>query len=119
MQSWINFWNIIYWLVFSFFMLNSMNFTKLLFISEIAWLILYNYTVLVGTINDDLTTLSLSFFILGFAGLEFCVGMLLVIIFKRILRLDYFTDTSIIQKKFFEISKKKLSKVHNINVNEV
>jgi len=83
-------------------MVNSLNFTKLLFFSEIAWLVLYNYTILAGTLNDDLNLLSLAFFILGLAGLEFSIGMLLVIIFKKILRLEYFSDYNIPEHEMLE-----------------
>ncbi len=33
--------------------------------------------------NNDLTLLSNSFFVLGFASLEFSIGLLLIIIFKN------------------------------------
>lgn len=37
--------------------------------------------------------MSTSFFILGFAGLEFSLGMLLIIIFKKILKLENFNES--------------------------
>lgn len=97
MQSWLNFWNLFFWLVFVSFAINSSNFTKLLFISEITWIVLYNYVILVGSINDDITIMSCCFFLLGFAGLEFSIGMLLVIIFKKILKIDYFYESNVVQ----------------------
>jgi hypothetical protein len=36
-----------------------------------------------GGINDDLTLFSVSFFLLGLAGLEFSIGFLLIINFKN------------------------------------
>jgi len=41
--------------------------------------------------------MSLCFFLLGFAGLEFSIGMLLVIIFKHLLKVDYFFEKNIVQ----------------------
>lgn len=66
------------------FVVNIENFFKLLLYSEITWLTLYTYTILIGSINDDLTLLSTSLFIIGLAALEFSVGILMVIIFKNI-----------------------------------
>jgi hypothetical protein len=39
---------------------------------------------LCGSINDDLTLVSSSIFVLGFAGLEFSIGILLIIFFKNL-----------------------------------
>lgn len=105
MQSWLNFWNLFFWIVLFSFAVNSYNFTKLLFISEITWLVIYNYLILIGSINDDLTPLSSSFFVLGFAGLEFSIGMLLVIIFKKIIKSDY----------FFEINDNQQNDIYSIS----
>lgn len=51
-------------------------------IAEITWLILYCLTILFGVTLDDINLFSLSFFLLGLAGLEFCIGFLLVILFR-------------------------------------
>ena len=40
-------------------------------------------SVLVGVYVNDLTAMSMTFFILGFGGLEFVVGLLLVILLKN------------------------------------
>jgi len=119
MQSWINFWNLLFWLTFTFFTVSSTNFTKLLFLSEITWLVLYNYVLLIGSINDDITVMSTSFFILGFAGLEFCIGMLLIVIFKKIIRIDSFLEVNAVQKNVYTISGNNFTKINNIKVNEV
>lgn len=37
-----------------------------------------------GSINDDITLLSSSVFLLGLAGLEYGLGILIIIIFKNI-----------------------------------
>ncbi len=49
-----------------------------------TWITLYTYTILCGGINDDLNLISTSFFIIGLAGLEFSIGILLLILFKNI-----------------------------------
>lgn len=92
MQTWLNFWNIFFWLTLTGFIINPSNFIKLLFFSEVTWLTLYCYIVLTGSINDDLTLLSSSFFILGLAGLEYSIGLLLVIIFRNINKSLLFFD---------------------------
>lgn len=56
-------------------------------IAEILWLSLYCLTILFGVTLDDLNLFTLSFFLLALAGLEFCIGFLLVTLFR------YFTKT--------------------------
>lgn len=83
MQSWVNFWNIIFWLSLVGFLVNLENFFKILLYSEIVWAILYTYVVVLGSVNNDLSVLGTSFYILALAGLEFSVGILLLITFKN------------------------------------
>jgi len=83
MQTWINFWLSIFWLSIFLFLLNPSNFLTLLFYSEITWLVLYNFSVLMTSLNDDINIMSIMFFILGLAGLEFSFGFLLLILFKN------------------------------------
>jgi len=50
-----------------------------------------------GTTNDDLILTSTSFFLLALAGLEFCVGFLIVVLyrnFKKSFDLDLFGGAS-------------------------
>lgn len=84
MQSWINFWSFIFWFSLVSFISNINNFLRLLFYSEITWIVLYCYVLVSGAINDDLTLLSSSIFLLGLAGLEYGIGIILIIIFKNI-----------------------------------
>jgi len=46
-------------------------------------LVLYTISILVGAYVNDLTAMSMTFFILGFGGLEFVVGLLLIILLKN------------------------------------
>lgn len=65
------------------FLLNSKNLITIILYSEIVWVVLYSYTTVVGTINDDLILTSTSFFLLALAGLEFCIGFIITIFFKN------------------------------------
>jgi len=111
MQTWINFWSFLFWLSLICFTSNLNNFIRLLFFSEITWIILYCYILFQGTTNDDITLLSTSIFILGLAGLEYSIGILLLLIFKNI-------NKSI---EFNEITKNtdntNVFKINNIYVN--
>lgn len=82
-QVWINFWIFFFWLSIFGFLFNPSNFISLLFFSEVTWLTLYCYTLVAGCLIDDLTLVSITFFILGFASLEFSFGFLLLILFKN------------------------------------
>lgn len=84
MQTWINFWSFLFWLSLICFTSNLNNFVRLLFFSEITWVVIYCYVLFQGTINDDITLLSTSVFILGLAGLEYSIGILLLLIFKNV-----------------------------------
>lgn len=84
MQSWINFWSFIFWFSLVSFISNINNFLRLLFYSEITWIVLYCYVLNAGAINDDINLLSSSIFLLGLAGLEYGLGIILIIIFKNV-----------------------------------
>ena len=84
MQNWINFWSLIFWLSLVLFTSNLNNIIKLIFYSELVWVILYCYVLLESSINDDLNLLSTSIFILGLAGLEYSIGILLLVLFKNL-----------------------------------
>jgi hypothetical protein len=47
------------------------------------WIFLYCLVVFLGSINDDLLLISLAFYFLGLAGVEFSFGFLLIIMFKH------------------------------------
>jgi NADH:ubiquinone oxidoreductase subunit K len=65
------------------FLLNSKNLVTIVIYSEIVWVVLYSYTTIVGTINDDLILTSTSFFLLALAGLEFCIGFIITIFYRN------------------------------------
>ena len=79
------------------FLLNSKNLLAIILYSEIVWVVLYCYTTITGTINDDIILTSTSFFLLALAGLEFCIGFIITIFyrnFKKSFDLDTFKNLS-------------------------
>ena len=77
------------------FLINSKNLLTIVIYSEIVWVVLYSYTAILGTINDDLILTSTSFFLLALAGLEFCIGFIITIFyrnFKKSFNLDNIND---------------------------
>lgn len=84
MQNWINFWSFLFWLSLVLFNSNLNNLIKLIFYSELVWIILYCYSITIGSINDDINLISSSVFIIGLAGLEYSIGILLLILFKNL-----------------------------------
>lgn len=80
---WIDFLNIIFWLSILGFLINYSNFLFIFLFSEITWIIIYSYSAIIGIFLDDLNVLSNTFFSLGFAGIEFAIGFLLIISFKK------------------------------------
>jgi hypothetical protein len=83
MQLWLNFWNLIFWISLTGFLINYSNFLFLFLFSEATWIILYTYSVFLGIYLEDLNMFSNTFFILGLAGLEFALGFLILIVFKK------------------------------------
>ena len=67
-----------------------------------TWIIIYCYVLVLGAINDDITLLSSSIFILGLAGLEYGLGILLIIIFKNVNSKLEFNDLEN-EKKIYNI----------------
>lgn len=92
-QTWLSFWNTLFWLSLFVFYFNKTNFLDLILFSEIVWVILYVLTVFYGSLIDDFNLYSLSFFLLALAGLEFSIGILLLVLFKNS-RLDFVLDSN-------------------------
>jgi len=90
------------------FLLNSKNLVTIILYSEIMWVVLYSYVSIVGTINDDLILTSTTFFLLALAGLEFCIGFIITILFR-----NFKKSFSLDQISFSE--NKKIQK--NISIN--
>lgn len=84
MQTWLNFWIFLFWLSLISFFLNYFNFLLILLFSEFLWLVLYCLAIFMSCKNDDILVLSLTFIFLGLAGLEFSIGLLILILFKNL-----------------------------------
>lgn len=108
MQNWINFWSFLFWISILLFLSNINNFIKLLFYSELIWVILYCYSLTLGSINDDINLISFSLFILGFAGVEYAMGIIILIIFKNINKNINFNEINKIENKTEIFSKNNL-----------
>jgi NADH:ubiquinone oxidoreductase subunit K len=65
------------------FLLNSKNLLTIIIYSEVVWVVLYSYTIITGTINDDIILTSTSFFLLALAGLEFCIGFVITVFYRN------------------------------------
>lgn len=90
------------------FLLNSKNLLTIILYSEIMWVVLYTYVSVVGTINDDLILTSTTFFLLALAGLEFCIGFIITILFrnfKKSFNLDQINFSENFQKKNISINR--------------
>ena len=114
MLTWVSFWSLIFWLALILLSLKPKNFISILFFSELIWLVLYVMSILLGAIYCDITLLSTSFFILGVAGLEFSLGMLLAILYKNTneslnLDLNNKTNTKNIFDKYFKTPIEKIN----------
>ena len=109
MQNWINFWSLIFWLSLVLFTSNLNNIIKLIFYSELVWVILYCYVLLESSINDDLNLLSTSIFILGLAGLEYSIGILLLVLFKNL--------NNTLELNLLKNDENKLFNINNLYVN--
>lgn len=111
MQTWLNFFIFLFWLTFLGFIFNPTNFVFLLVYSEITWITLYCYAILVGTLIDDLNSFTLSFLILGLAGVEFSLGYLLIILFRNFNKTLNFTESDFMWYSYLYKNAKKLSSI--------
>lgn len=108
MLTWINFCTFLFWFTTFMFLLNSKNLLTIILYSEIMWVVLYTYVSIIGTINDDLILTSTTFFLLALAGLEFCLGFIITILFrnfKKSFNLDQFNSFESFQKKKISINR--------------
>jgi len=108
LQNWINFWSFLFWLSIILFLSNINNFIKLLFYSELVWVILYCYTLVCGSINNDINLITFAIFILGFAGVEYAIGILVLLTFKNINKNVNFSELNEAKSNSNIISKNNL-----------
>jgi NADH:ubiquinone oxidoreductase subunit K len=77
------FFLVVFWLSFLIFFYRSDNFLSLLIYSEVIWLVLYTISIIFGISNNDINLISLTFLSLGLAGLEFSLGLVLIVFYKN------------------------------------
>lgn len=82
MLAWLDFFNILFWLLLFVIFIFNTNFLSLLLLSEFMWILLYVFVLVLAGYADDLLLSSLAFYFLGLAGVEFSFGFLLIIFFK-------------------------------------
>lgn len=83
MHQWLDFINFFFWFTIFGFLINYNNFLFIFLYSELTWLLIYSLSVSLGLYFEDLNAFSNTFFALGFAGIEFSIGFLLIILFKN------------------------------------
>lgn len=109
MQTWLVTISILFWISLAAFLFHVHDFLKLFIFSEMSWIFLFIISVLYGVNNDDLTLITLSFFLLGFAGVEFVIAYLLIVLFKKYnLDLTFFQN-EVKFNSFLMFSLKKLN----------
>lgn len=85
----------------------------LVFFSELMWISLYTLSIFVGMLCDDLNSTSMSFLILGVAGLEFSLGFLLLLLFKNT------NNSYFLTKKEGASNKGNLNPINKIVFNQI
>jgi uncharacterized protein (UPF0333 family) len=77
------------------------------------WLVLYTLAIALGSINDDINLISITFLLLGIAGLEFSLGFLLLLLFKT-------TNTTFFLGKGDKADKKNyLNTINKLILNQI
>ena len=84
MLSFLDFFIFLFWISLGLFFFNTQNFVTILLYSELTWLLLFVLSTIIGSQINDIISMSFTFFILGFGGLEFVVGLMLVVLMKNI-----------------------------------
>jgi len=62
----------------------SYNFLKILLVTEIAWVLLYSSAIYIAALIDSSEMLTFSLLLLGIAGLEFSIALIVVLVYKNI-----------------------------------
>lgn len=83
MLSFLDFFILLFWLSLGLFFFNTQNFVSILLYSELTWLILFVLSTIIGAQVNEITAMSFTFFILGFGGMEFVLGLMLVVLMKN------------------------------------
>jgi NADH:ubiquinone oxidoreductase subunit K len=107
MHSIINIWLVLFWISWFLFFFNTNNLIKLFITSELVWLTLYVYALIVGIYVDDAHLFILSLLIITIASIEFSIGFILIIFFKKIFKKTNLIDPIVTDwTHFLKINKK-------------
>lgn len=109
MQTWLVTIPAIFWVSLVIFLFNAQDFLKLFIFSEVTWIVLFVTSILFGINNDDVNLLTLSFFLLGFASVEFVIAYLLIILFKKFNLELNFLKNDLKYQSFLVFNLKKLN----------
>ena len=83
MLGFLDFFILLFWISLGLFFFNTQNFITILLYSELTWLILFVLSTLIGAQINEIVSMSFTFFILGFGGMEFVIGLMLVVLMKN------------------------------------
>ncbi len=84
MQNTLNFFSLIFWICLLLILFESYNFLKILLVTEIAWVLLYSSAIYIAALIDSSEMLTFSLLLLGIAGLEFSIALIVVLVYKNI-----------------------------------
>lgn len=82
----LNFTVSIFFFLYFIFIFNFDNNFKSLILSELFWITLYIFAVMVGSIIDEAAVSSLVFFFLIFSAVDVSLGCLIIIIQKKVFK---------------------------------
>ncbi len=82
----LNFVTLVFLILFFIFIMNFDNNFKSLVLSEFFWINLYIFALLIAFVLDDLIIVSLIFFFLIFSAVDISIGIILIILQKKIFK---------------------------------
>lgn len=109
----INFYFIVFFIIFSSVLINVTSALHLLLTAEILWINLYLLALFIGLVYDNLNFLSLTFFLLILSAVEFGIGLVIMLMQNLLFRSIKLDSNS---SNFSKFSNRFLN---NLNVNAV
>lgn len=83
MFTWLTFINACLFLTLGSCLFAASNLFHLVLASELCWVALFTLAAVFGVFIDDAGCFSLTFFILGFAAVELCFGLLTLLLMRH------------------------------------
>jgi NADH:ubiquinone oxidoreductase subunit K len=94
MQNFLNFLNLIFWFILILALIESYNVLKILLVAELVWVVLYTMCCYTSSISDSSELITFSLMLLGFAGLEYSIGLLITVLYKNNFNTINFEETT-------------------------